>query len=83
MAHATRIDPCVQFPKGAEVVERLRAAGYIPTYARGRLFARKGARGTNKMEYAKWIDCLRDEGTRREAVNYLRLTYRRRRTIRK
>ena len=76
-ARATRIDPCVQFPRGAEVVERLRYAGYVPTVARNKFFVRKGNGARNKVEYAKWIDCFNNADTRREAINYLRLTTRR------
>ena len=76
---ATRTDPCVQFPRGAEVVERLRAAGYVPSIARNRFFVRKGTGARNKVEYAKWIDHLNDPDIRKEAVNYVRLTYARRR----
>lgn len=76
---ATKVDPATRFPRGAEVIERLRLAGYVPTIVGNRFFVKKGPYNRDKVAYAQWIDHLNDPDIRKEAVNYLRLTHARRR----
>ena len=70
------MSPAERFPRGAEVIERLRYGGYVPLLTHRGIIVKRGPRGTNKQVYAQWIDHLRDKGINREAKNYLRLTHR-------
>ena len=77
---ATRaLAPAERFPRGAEVIERLRYGGYVPLLTPRGIIVKRGPRGTNKQVYAQWIDHLRDKGIAMEAKNYMRLTHRPRR----
>ena len=78
---ATKVDPATRFPRGAEVIERLRLAGYVPGIAGNRTFIRKGPYNRDKVAYAQWIDELRDPVVSMQAKNYIRLTEARRRRM--
>ena len=68
------MSPAERFPRGAEVIERLRLAGYVPQIVGRRFFVKKGPYNRDKVAYAKWIDCLNNPEVRKEAINYMRLT---------
>ena len=76
---ATKVDPATRFPRGAEVIERLRLAGYVPGIAGNRTYIKKGPYNRDKVAYAQWIDELRDPVVSAQAKNYIRLTEARRR----
>ena len=74
---ATRaLAPAERFPRGAEVIERLRYGGYVPLLTPRGIIVKRGPRGTDKQVYAMWIDHLKDKAINMEARNYLRLTHR-------
>ena len=66
-------DPCVQYPRGAEVIERLRYGGYMPIITARGIIVKKGSGARDKLMYAQWIDELRDPAVKVQATNYLRL----------
>ena len=68
------MSPAERFPRGAEVVERLRLAGYIPGIAGNKPYVRKGPYNRDKVAYNKWMPCLSDPAVSLEAKNYIRLT---------